>query len=355
MLKYGDAMNEIMADRERRILQLLVESYIKTARPIGSEAAAELYSSPISSATIRNVFMKLDDMGYLDQPHSSAGRIPTEKAYRFYVNSLEDDDAEVEVGNEDLETFYDGCEAEVERIIEATPALLCRITRYAGLVFRSKALGGCFKMVQLISVTAFRAVVILVTTDGIVRRGLISIPDGVTSRDLEKSERFLNNELEGSPTDGICGIVNQRLNTCSDSSRVCIQLASDILESILSSGSGEMLHLQGRDCILEYPEFQDIHETRKLFRVLEGKVELTEILSRDTGEDGIRVYIGSENMHEGIQNCSLVVCSYNAGGSSHGRLGVIGPMRMEYRRVMLSVKAVAGILERQLEDLTVEE
>ena len=282
--------------RKMRILQAIIDDYILTATPVGSRTVSKKSDIALSSATIRNVMSDLEEMGYLEQPHTSAGRIPSEKAYRLYVNSIMHRAMLTESEQRFIQNCYSNTINKVDEIVRQTAWVLSNMTKYTSLVLSPNINAVKLKHIQLVPVTEGKALVVIVTDAGITRDYMIRVPRDITAEQLERISRILTERLR-----------NKRLDT------------------------------------VNYPEYSDMDKARSFLNVIESKDMLRNMLTEATKVE-FSVTIGTENPSEDMKDCSLVTATYKVGGTPLGSLGVIGPTRMDYARVL----AVLGQLGKSL-------
>jgi heat-inducible transcriptional repressor len=341
-----------MDDRKLKILQAVIADYISTAQPIGSRTIAKKYKLGISSATIRNEMSDLEDMGYLEQPHTSAGRIPSERGYRLYVDRLMQiknlPQREKEIVIRELGNRMD----EIESIVRKTARILSQLTRYTSLVMNANLKGCKLRHIHFVPLDSNSLVAVIVTDSGVVKNTIIRTVDPVTPDYLESLTRAAN--------DKFTGVTIEELNRCTASEdykklsyryRLLDTLIPLLIES-LNDVRNEDVYADGMSNIFNFPEYSDINKARNLLALIEEKEQLMAILNRIGGSGGVIVSIGSELANSCMKDCSLVTATYKAGENEIGRIGVIGPTRMEYDRVVAVLEFIAdyitGMVERQM-------
>jgi heat-inducible transcriptional repressor len=337
--------------RKRKILKAIIQSHISTAEPIGSRTIWKIYRLGISPATIRNVMAELEEAGLIMQPHASAGRIPTDRGYRYYVDTLMEMQRITKEEEERIRKEYSTKLKEVEDVMRKTCRLLSEITEQAALFLLPRMKRALFKRIELISIDNSTALAILMTDTGLVRNAVMEIEDGITQEDLSKISRFLNRELNDVSLSDVKNFLLRRALAEKDSFFYLYKRAMEIAHLGSFLDYEDRLWLDGTSYILEQPEFKDLKKMRILVRALEGKRDLLDILIVDADEEGTRVHIGSEIEYSDINSCSLVVASYKVRGRIAGTLGVIGPMRMEYAKVIPIVSYVADIVGKRISEI----
>ncbi|MBI4335854.1 MAG: heat-inducible transcription repressor HrcA [Candidatus Omnitrophica bacterium] len=337
-----------IAGRQDKILEIIVSSYVDTAMPVGSRFVSKKLG--LSSATIRNIMADLEESGYITHPHTSAGRIPTDKGYRWHVETLkrarEVSKKEAQVINEE----YKLRKKSIEDIIKNTAHILSEITHQTGMVLFPKTPKTTFKRIDLIYTSRKKVLVVLVTSTGMVEHFIIETMKELKN-DLEKIANLLNSEYYGMSLKDIKGSLINHLKEEKDSLGLVLEEASGIVESLLDSFYSEAVYLEGASRLLAQPEFGDAKAVRPLLEFFERKKMLLELMEKDLKVDGLRVYIGKENKCSRIQNCSIVTVGYKIRDELAGRLGIIGPTRMEYSHMIPLVNHTAMALTKLLNEL----
>lgn len=336
-----------LSTRKRDILRAVVTDYIKLAQPIGSRAISRRYRMGLSPATIRNEMADLEEMGYLVQPHTSAGRVPSQKGYRYYVDELmETAGLEPEERASIRQVYEQGKLREIEDIIKHTSRLISSLTNYTSLILGPQLKKSAFKKLQIMPVDSQRGLLVLVTDTGFVKNKVINLPQMLSTSELNRIVTYLNRRLEGITVDKI-------------SSRLIVELRRDLyhhikfledtftlLEESLVEDERRVF-LGGTSNILSQPEFGNIEKVKALLSLFEQHPLLAKLLSSPvSGVDRVVIKIGKENIVEEIQECSLVMTSYSLGKEVMGTIAVLGPTRMEYSRAVAVLQQVAGHLEK---------
>ena len=321
-----------MEERKQRILQAIIDDYITSAEPVGSRTIARKYDLGVSPATIRNEMADLEMLGYLEHIHTSSGRIPSSKGYRFYVDDLmpprEISDNEKAL----IDKWYQSRVKRVDEVFQETARLISRLTKNVSLVLAPQLTQAAFRCLQFLPLDDYRAVAVLITDAGFLENKIIDIPDGATFEDFQRMSKVINKQLAGQTLDMIKGDSLQRIRDeiCDEA---LYQAAVNIIHRSLDSGKKERLYLGGTTQMLEQPEFHDVEKVKDVLLMLEEEQLLKDILHAHQGE-GLRVSIGRENKYTGIQDCSIITASYHLGGELLGTLAVLGPTRMEYGKAM---------------------
>lgn len=323
----------MLDERKRKILQAIIEDYIYTAEPVGSRTIARKYELGISPATIRNEMADLEFSGYLEQPHTSAGRIPSAKGYRFYVDFLLSPYHISERDMTMINSWFQTKARRLEEVFQETAKVLSRMTRNISLVSAPQTANSVFKYLQFLPFDSQRAVVVVVTDTGLIENKLLEIPDGTSLADLQRIAEVLNNSLSGLTFDQIRTPLLTEIKRLIVPDPILVGNAIDIVRQALTADKTKKVYLGGTTQLLSQPEFRDVERIKNILTVLEEEKMLHDIL--DTGEkDGVLVTIGGENKYSGIQDCSMVQATYRADGKIIGTIAILGPTRMEYARIM---------------------
>jgi heat-inducible transcriptional repressor len=338
-------------ERSRNILKAVVVSYIEKASPIGSHTVTKSYSFGLSPATIRNIMAELEDLGYLSQPHTSAGRIPTSKGYRLYVNELIVEDRASLFDEEFLKDNYLGTKREdPHALLQETTRMLSLLSHYAGVVLAPQISKTRLDRLEFMLLRRGHVLVLQVSKDGLVQHRIIDAEPELTQSDLTRIGTFLNEKFGGLNLDEIRSRLLQEMKAEKDMYDHLLQKALELGRKALEDQPQDELYVVGTSNILNHPEFAiDMEKMRSLFKTFEEKAAILKLLNKCLDTEGIQVLIGSENRMGGIEDCSLVVSSYSGGDHVLGTLGVIGPTRMEYARVIPLVEHTAKLLSRLLE------
>ncbi len=332
----------MLTERQLLILQIIVDDFIRMAQPVGSRSLSKKEGISFSSATIRNEMADLEDLGYIEKPHSSAGRIPSEKGYRFYVDHLLSPQLVNEEDARSVKSVFAERIFEIEKLVKNSADILSDLTNYTTIALGPKVSENRLKSIQLIPIGTNQAVSIIVTDTGIVKNRTVTIPPGVSMSDIEKMVNILNERLVNVPIHQL----NDKLYK-----EVAMILRSQIsnYESVLKMVSNtidvpieQKLFLSGKTNILAQPEFHDVETMRVLLNMIEKKDELKSILPIE--QLGLSVKIGKENEKSGLENVSIISATYSLGDNQIGTFAVLGPTRMEYSRVISLMHLITGQL-----------
>lgn len=337
----------MLDERKKRILRAVVHNYIATALPVGSRTIAKKYSLGLSPATIRNCMADLEESGYLTHPHTSAGRIPTDKGYRFYVNSLMEREDLSSEEKARIEREYSHRMNRIDQIMEETSQVLSLISRYTGLVLAPNLEKSIFHHLELVPLENGRTLSILVTGSGLVKNRIIEIKEVLPKERLEEILGLINDRLSNLPLKRIKEFISNQLKSETKATKIW-----ELMNQVFTWDGAEELYLGGRINILEHPEFKDLARTKSIFQALEEKRLLAEVLGRTASSEGVSVLIGKETRWRKIKDLSLVTAAYRINGRPVGVLGIIGPRRMEYSKVVSLVDFMAKTVSEALTGLS---
>lgn len=334
-----------MDARKFRILQAIIDDYILTAIPVGSRTISKKYEMGLSSATIRNEMSDLEELGYLDQPHVSAGRIPSAKAYRLYVDQLLQNGS-IRTGDAaDVRAYFTNRAQQMEDVISCAAQALSGLTHYTSLVMSPKGAELRIRTLQLVPVSSQSALLVIVTDGGIMRDSVIRVGSEMDSDALYAVSRTLTERLSGHTLSEALTLIKETERDM-QAERQVLSGVAEFLDAVDSEGGKAKLTLGGASNILNFPEYSDVEKARCFLSVLETKDKLLKLMENH-GEMAFTVRIGPETGIPELEDCSLVTATYRLSDNTHGTIGVIGPTRMQYGRV-LSVLSAMG---KQLTDL----
>ena len=338
-------------DRKKLILHAIIDDYISTAEPIGSRSVSKKHELGLSSATIRNEMSDLEDLGYLIQPHTSAGRIPSDKGYRFYVDQLmkacELTVDEINAMKSEMETKIN----ELSQLLRQASATMSRFTKYTSMAATPERKNSELKAVQVVPIERGSALVVVVTNAGIVKNSLVKIPETVSPEFLIRVSNIFNDKLSGLTLEQINIVVIREIEVLIGSSQeILMPILNGVTECINQIDASEV-YLDGTKNILNYPEFKDVVKAREFLNMMDTKDVLPLLLKsiNNDGINGINIQIGKENKIEEMQDCSVITATYNLGGLVIGTIGIIGPTRMEYARVLAAMNYVRRKINEEID------
>jgi len=342
-------MAEPLSDRARDVLHAIIREYISTGDPVGSQQLARTSGFEVSSATLRNVMADLEELGYLEKPHTSAGRVPTDRAYRFYVDTLirlRDPNPR----DRDLIQRGIASGAPFEDALQGAGRILHFLTRHAGVVVTPRPTSGTFHRIEFVRLREGRVLAILVDQDAQVHNRPVALDFEMSQEELVRASNYLSELLEKLPLEQIRGRIEQEL--AQDQAAYDQLVAKALKLGLLATGlpPTEKVFIEGTGSFLEAPEFADIERMKALFRTLEEKTRLMSLLDRVQRAREMQIFIGHESDLSPGGEVSLVATPYGPADRSLGTVGVIGPTRMNYQRVIPLVQFTAQVLSSALKD-----
>lgn len=341
-----------LTERKRNVLKAVILSYIEMAFPVGSQTVTKNFSFGLSPATIRNIMGELEEMGYLLQPHPSAGRVPTPKGYRLYAEELMEEDRPSLFDEGFLEEHYLGTKQEdLPTLLQETTRMLSLLSHYAGVVLAPNASQARLDRLEFILLRKGHVLVLKVSQDGRVQHRMIEADPELTQQDLTRISALLNERFRGRSLDEIRRQLLTEMQAEKELYDHLLRKAIELGQKALVEQPKDELYVGGTSNILDLPDFADMEKMRELFKTFEEKAVILKLLNRCLETEGVQIFIGPEIGHGGINDCSLVVSSYKGGNRILGMLGVIGPTRMEYARVIPLVDHTAKWLGRLLDKM----
>lgn len=351
--------------RSEVLLAALIKEHLVTGEAVGSRVLSDRFSHGYgwSSATIRNVMGELEDAGFLEQPHTSAGRVPTDMGYRYYVDNML---SEARLSKGDLKAIDDlfsvdiDVAASTDRLMETASHVLSALSQNVGIVVSPSLAENRLKHIEFVQLPDKRILVVLVSTSNIIHNKVIRTTDEFLQDDLDKTARYLNSEFSGKSLltirAEIVELMKEEKALYDQLLRNAVLLCEWSLEGEESSGGD--VYVDGTSNILTKPDFVDIERMRDLFRTFEEKSRLIKILNECVTQDAqspgdVHVVIGREHQSSSMRNCALITAPYRVGSNeSIGTLGVVGPMRIEYARIIAMVNYMARLIEHRLSEPT---
>ncbi|MFD0586715.1 heat-inducible transcriptional repressor HrcA [Paenibacillus sp. GCM10027627] len=322
----------MLTDRQRMILNAIVDDYIRFAEPVGSRSISKRGDVGFSPATIRNEMADLEELGFLEQPHTSAGRVPSTRGYRYYVDHLVQ---LKQVGDEDLgivRSFVTDKMNQKEQVIQHAATILSSLTNYTSILLGPEQFNTSLKHFGLVPLNATSAVAIIVTNTGHVENRVITVPPELNMDEMQKVVNILNTKLVGVPLvrlkAKLYSEVGQELERHVDHYEELIK----VLDGALQSDEEQRVFMSGATNMLTQPEFKDVDKVKTILDLLEETPTIMKMFS--SLPEGIQVRIGTENDHKAISDCSLITATYSLEGKPLGTIGILGPTRMEYGKVI---------------------
>jgi len=334
----------ILDERNKKILTSLINEYILTAEPVGSRRIAKKYNIDLSSATIRNVMSDLEEMGLLHQPHTSAGRVPTEKALRFYVNSILKVKNLNSVEKGRIRKRYKFSEMEASDVIKQTSEMLSVFSHHISIVSAPKLIGTVLKHIEFIKISKSRILVIFVSQSGFVQNRVIDGREDVSQEELDKYTNYLNETLVGLSLEKVRVKIEDEMKKEKVIYDQLLSKALQLSQEALGKATETEIYIEGQANLLEFPEFSEVEKMKKLFHALEEKKHLLNLLDKTRDAGGVQIFIGSEAQLLDMQTCSIITSPYRYGKNVVGALGVIGPTRMDYLKLIPIVEYSAQLV-----------
>lgn len=329
----------MLDQRKSLVLRAIVEEYVETASPVGSSNVARSSAINVSPATVRNDMAFLEAEGYLQQPHTSAGRIPTDKGYRYFVDNHASSDRLAKADSIQVREFFDRAHQEVGEMLRDTTSLLSGLTDHAAVVVPPSADQGTVRSVQLVSLSDHLALLVLVASTGAVEKHTIELADDVSEADLTAASAHLSAALVGVDRRSIAPVAASGDDTVDSLAAIAIDALDD------ASSSDLQMLVGGRARMAS--SFEAVETVRGVLTLLEEQFVVISVI-RELLDGGLRVSIGTENGIEPLSECSLVVAPYHVDGEPVGSLGVLGPTRMDYTQTLAAVAVVSQRLGRRL-------
>lgn len=334
-------LSERLDDRKMKILRAIVSNYLETGEPVGSRTISKYTDLNLSSATIRNEMADLEEMGYIIQPHTSAGRIPTDLGYRFYVDQLMEEKEEVEEVKSSLLERVD----RMELLLKQVAKVLAYNTNYATMVTAPAYNNKTIKFIQLSQVDSSNLLAVIVVDGNIIKNQLIHMDVELDNEDVLKFNILLNTFLQGASLEDInLEMIQEMRKQAGDYGNILEQIFQAVSDAIHEAKDVE-IYTSGATNILKYPELGDISIASELLETIEDKEELNHLLAEtvhkennQSEESGIQVYIGNETPVQNMKDCSLVTATYKMPEGAKGTIGIIGPKRMDYKKVVSTLK-----------------
>ncbi|WP_243386267.1 heat-inducible transcriptional repressor HrcA [Bacillus kexueae] len=333
----------MLTDRQLLILQVIIDDFIQSAQPVGSRALSKKESISFSSATIRNEMADLEELGFIEKTHTSSGRVPSEKGYRYYVDHLLSPQKISKSEIVQLKSVFAERIYELEKLVQKSAQILSDLTSYTTIALGPKVSENRLKHLQIIPLNESSAIAIIVTDKGYVENKPIVFPTNIKQDDIEKIVNILNERLVGVPLSELRDKIYKEVALILQQHIRHYDTFIKMFTETLSDGSQEKLFFGGKTNMLIQPEFHDIQKVRDLLNMIEEEREIYRLLK--SNEAGIAVKIGTENENSALENCSLITATYSVGEKQLGTIAVLGPKRMEYSRVI-------GLLQYFTNDLS---
>lgn len=336
----------MLTERQLLLLRAIIDDFIETAHPVGSRVLAKKENIALSAATVRNEMADLEELGFLEKTHTSSGRIPSEKGYRYYVDHLiapitrENNVRIIEKIMQD--GFY-----EFEQIVQMSAEVLSELTNYTSIILGPELYETKLKQLQIVTLSDHSAVAILITDTGHVEHRSFTVPEEINPADLEKMVNILNDRLVDVPIIKLPKVFHNEVVSLMKANLNNYVKAYEYMGSIFfTSEQPVKLYISGKSNILMQPEFNNVDKIRSFYSVIEKEDVIVNLLKN--AKDGIKVTIGNENEIDAIKDLSLITTSYRLGGESIGAIGLLGPTRMEYKKVITLLKGFSNEMTEAL-------
>jgi heat-inducible transcriptional repressor len=332
----------MLDDRKLKVLYAIISSYITNGEPIGSRTISKKYNLGVSSATIRNEMSDLEELGYLNKPYTSAGRIPSDKAYRLYVDTLMknirsdiDSREKAEIKNNLMKEVM-----EIDQLIQNSAKILSKITNYTSIAITPQINQSTLKHIQLIPIDNNEILIIIVNDSGIVRNTIFKMDENISEEQLTAISNFLNSKLKGLTLDKVSREIDTVMLKELYDFRNVVGNIIPIINQSLDEIEDVEIFADGMMNIFNFPEYKDIAKAKTLLSFIEDKDLMVGILLKDFYND-IEITIGDENSYDELKDCSLITATYKFDGNTVGKIGVIGPTRMDYINAINAVNLLS--------------
>ncbi|OLN30485.1 heat-inducible transcriptional repressor HrcA [Desulfosporosinus metallidurans] len=335
-----------MDDRKRKILRAIVQDYIATAEPIGSRTIARKFDLGVSSATIRNEMADLEDLGFIEQPYTSAGRIPSDAGYRYFVDCLMDPQALNEEEKEAIERENTKRIHEIQEVISHTSRLLSELTNLTSIVLGPHKGKSTFGKMHFLPYQPGQVIMVIVKENGAVENHIIDVGEDITAEELQQVAGVFNQKMRGHTLGQVKRSLLHEIYSELSRQRHLIDNTLDMLSAILDDHEEEeRIYLGGTLNMLNQPEFRDLSKVKTLFKVFEENDSMKKLLHPH--QEGLNVTIGGENTLKEFQDCSVISATYKVNGLTIGAVGVLGPTRMDYAKAI----AIVDFMTRSLTEV----
>ncbi len=332
-----------LSERKRKILQLVVDDYISTAQPVSSKSITEKYMTEISSATVRSELAQLEELGYLTQPHTSSGRVPSTEAYKLYVTELMDKGKLTAKELGFIKGAFKSHADNLETVVQNAVKVISELTDYTSVAYTTHSEKNVIRKIDIFRYKPNQALLLIVTENTLIRDKFIDIPTSMTDGQIAEASGILQRLLVGKEFGEIIGL-GEKISEEFDGYRDIFNSVMGAIEDYLHGDSADVI-MEGEGKILRHPEYSDAEKVKNFLSVVTSKDKLAGLLSERNDNIEINIKIGGEEGKDMPEDCSLVTASYSAGGVNIGTYGVIGPLRMDYQKVVSVLEGVGKILE----------
>lgn len=344
-------VKEMSLDKRKvKILKAIIKSYIDNAEAVGSRTISKKYELGVSPATIRNEMSDLEEMGFLVQPHTSSGRIPTDKAYRYYVDDLWKKAAGAPNSNlDELKKIIDEETHGMDSVLKNSVRMLSQFTKYTSFLIAPQLKKSVISKIQLVPVTSNKVLMIIVLRSNIVKQAMVRLSSPIPEEQMEKISRILSEHLSGYKLEDVDyelkeTLIRQMYDARETAGEALFEMLPFLLKN-LNRMEDISVYSEGVTNILNFPEYSDPEKAREFISFIEDKESVAK-LAENIGEHDLEISIGHENPYEELRDCSLITATYKFNGKTIGSIGVIGPTRMDYQRVISTVKAMSEAMNQ---------
>jgi len=338
----------MLDDRSKQVLYAVIQCYINTPGPVGSRVVSKKYHFGFSPATIRNIMSDLEEMGYLRQPHTSAGRVPTDSGYRFYVDSLSAEKQQINNAlTAELTKKFELIKKDINSFLDDASKMLSELSHYIGITMSPNTSMTTLSKIELLKYRDNQLAVILFTDEGIIKNKIVPVDPEISQKELNLIAEYINSRFKGQSLDEIKRLI---LKEMTRERVLCDSLISEairICRTAFSAAPGN-IYISGLSEVLRLPEFCDINRIRELLQTLEAKHIIVNLLDNIAESEGTQVIIGAENLLDEMKQFSLVAATYKEGNRPIGTVAIIGPKRMNYQEAISIVDSTAQFITKLL-------
>lgn len=339
----------VLSDRQLLILQVIIDDFIRSAQPVGSRTLSKRIPISLSSATIRNEMADLEEWGFIEKTHSSSGRVPSEKGYRYYVDHLlSPEELNINDMNK-IHSIFNERMYELENIAQKSAKILSELTNYTAILLGPAVKENRLKRLQIVPLNEDTAVAIIITDTGHVENRIFTLPDTIASGELEKLVNILNDKLSGVPIADLKSTIDKEVAYLLQRNIEHYDYLFRILLDTVEIPAGDRLFFGGKMNMLNHAEFNDLKKVRSLIDMIEAEDGLYELFKHTPR--GINVKIGKENKNLMMEDCSLITATYSIGSDDVGTIAILGPTRMEYSRVISLLDVISKDISLVLTNL----
>ena len=341
-----------LSERKKQILKAIIGDYIRTAEPVGSKALTEGHALPFSSATIRNEMSELEEMGYLEKPHTSAGRIPSPRGYRLYVDELMEQPQDTGEEDPSLQSMMQTKVRELDRLIQEAGRLISSLTNYASVAVTPAMTQISIRQFEIIAVDKMNFVIVVVTDSGTVKNKMVRTIANVSKDEAELLTYVLNQTLTGLP---LSHITAERFDIVRRAAGLTALLApvAEYIAELIEELSDQKVFLEGTNKLLRFPEYRDMHKAQVLLDYMED--DRRHLLPATRKIDGIQFFIGPENGENPLSDTSAIYAKYDIGKIGQGVIGIVGPTRMDYAKLSAQLSRFAKGLNKLIAETFLDE